>query len=303
MCKSNDMRLHTLIQLLDTLIHLLWRKHTLPKHLGVFSHSLAKLRRFHQLSHLSSQSLCISKWERQAVLALLNDIRQAPHGSRHHGNAPRPCLQHHHRETLMARAHAINARLVPNILLLLSSDIPSEGHALIQAHVMRHLAIPFYITIAHDGDMPVREIPSQAIPSLQEQVSSLVAIQMSGKDDTLLLDGVIDSRRRSAGIIDDSRADLHRRKEAHKEILPFLSKQHHAVSTIQAPDKQAIMRMLLQLIAHVDVHDYLLVPQLCQEQHRHLNNQANLIWHRMEMHDVILPYRKQRLEISLQGIP
>ena len=61
--------------------------------------------------------------------------------------------------------------------------------------------------------------------------------------------------------------------------------------------------MILQLVAHVYVHNYLLSARQRQQQHRQLYNQANLVGHSMEVHDVIPPYREQRLSVRLQRIP
>ena len=61
--------------------------------------------------------------------------------------------------------------------------------------------------------------------------------------------------------------------------------------------------MILQLVAHVYVHHYLLSARQRQQQHRQLDNQANLVGHGMEVHDVIPPYREQRLSVCLQRIP
>lgn len=86
----------------------------------------------------------------------------------------------------------------------------------------------------------------------------LVVVQKGSHDDTLLLNRIIHGRSRSTGIIDNSSLGFHCRKPLSKTLLPLLCQQHHTISSVQRPYKQFIMRMILQLIPHVDMHDNLL---------------------------------------------
>ena len=203
----------------------------------------------------------------------------------------------------MARAHAVDARLVPDVLLLLARDIPREGHTVVKPHIVAQTAIALHVAVAHNRDVPVGEVAAQPLPRLQQQVGTLVLVQMRRKDDALLLNRIVYGRRRSASIVYHRRLSLHPWVERLEEVLPFLRQEHHTVRPVQTPDEQPVLRMILQLIAHVYVHHYLLSAQQCQQQHRQLDNQTNLVGHGMEVHNVIPPYREQRLSVCLQRIP
>ena len=106
--------------------------------------------------------------------------------------------EHHHGEAFLVRAHAEDGGIVEILILLSAGDVAREGDAILQSHVDTHLTEALHLTIAEHIDMPVVVTALQCLPSLEQQVGSLVVVEVCHHQDGILAVGIVAVRSHGA---------------------------------------------------------------------------------------------------------